>query len=37
MAQKTTQNYLRHVKYVMSTIEKKVKDTKEVHLKMNGT
>lgn len=29
MAQKTTQNYLKHVKYVMSTIEKKVKDKKK--------
>ena len=37
MVKKATQNYLRHVKYVMSTIEKKVKDTKEVNLKMNGT
>ena len=29
MAQKTTQNYLKHVKYVMSTIEKKVKGKKK--------
>ena len=29
MAQKTTQNYLKHVKDVMSTIEKKVKGKKK--------
>ena len=30
------QNYASHVKTVMITIEKKMKDTIEVKLKMNG-
>ena len=37
MAQNTTQNCLRYVGSVMVTVDLKMKDTKEVSLKNNGT
>ena len=37
MAQDTNQNYLRNVKSVLTTTEKKMKNAKKVSLKMNGT
>ena len=37
MAQNTSQNSLGHVKFVLITAEKKMKDAKEVSLKKNGT
>ena len=37
MAQNTTQNCLRYVKSVMIIIDLKMKDTKEVSLKKNGS
>ena len=37
MTQNSTQNYLRYVKSVMIVVEKKMKDSKEVSLKKNGT
>ena len=37
MAQNTTQNCLRYVKYVMIIVEKKMKDKREVGIKDNGT
>lgn len=33
----TTPNYLTHVKCVMITVEKKMKNVKELNLKMNST
>ena len=37
MAQNTTQKCLRYVKGVMIIVDLKIKDTKEVSLKKNGT
>ena len=36
MVPNTTRNYLRHVKFVLITIEKKMKVSKEVSLKKNS-
>lgn len=37
MTQNTTQIYLKHVKYLLITTEKKVKEVNWVSLKMNDT
>ena len=37
MAQNTTQNCLNYVKSIMIIVDLKMKDTKEVSLKKNGT
>ena len=37
MTQNTTQIYLKHVKYLLITTEKKVKEVDWVSLKMNDT